>query len=146
MVWLWTSILACSSSPGGTAVQAYVEHLHRGEDAAAYAMVTAGVRGTLPLADWKGAMHTDRLADVQGVSVRGVRSLSPGGTCVYTDLDFATRNDAGPYGYYIFYLKDEGGELRVHDVRTYDRIEGGVVKRTYFDEAAEPFPCHSNGL
>lgn len=71
-----------------------------------------------------------------------LRVLSPGGTCVHTQLDFASRNDPGPYGHYIFYLQQEDGALHIQDVLTYDRIDGeGLVKVGHFDESREPFPC-----
>ena len=146
MSWVLWALWGCSMSEGSVAVNEYVQHLHGGDHAAAYGMVTAEKRGKLSLEEWKSTMHTDRLADVQGISIRGARSLNPGGTCLYTNLDFASHPDSGPYGYYIFYLKKDGGSLRVHDVLTYTSISGGMLKSTEFDESREPFPCHSNGL
>lgn len=120
----------------------YVSRLHAGQYDKAYEMLTRDTKDRLSLEDWKGAMHTEVLADVQDLSVKELRVLSPGGTCVHTELDFVSRNDQGPYGHYIFYLQKEDGTLRIQDVLTYDRIEGeGFVKVGHFDESREPFVC-----
>ncbi len=132
-------------SDGGVAVNDYVRHLHEGDHAAAYAMVTAEKRGGQPLEAWQGAMNTDRRIEVRWISIRGVRTQPPGGPCVYAGLDFMRRNNAAPHGYYIFCLKREGSSLRVRDGLTYDRITGTVLTTSHFDRSREPFPCHSNG-
>jgi hypothetical protein len=107
-------------------------------------MITEARREELTLEQWKSTMSTEALMDAQDASIHGIRSFSPGGTCVYADLDFVSRNDQGPYGHYFFYLQDTPSGYRVQDVLTYDRISGeGLVKVSHFDESREPFPCSS---
>ncbi len=138
------ALLGCGQTPSGQAVKTYVGHIHAGQDAQAYAMLTAKARETYDLEAWKAAMHTATLADAQSVSISGIRTFNPGGICVYGQLDFVSRPDQGPYGAYTFYLQDEGGQPKIVDVMTYDRIEGeGLVKTTHFDESREPWPCSS---
>lgn len=131
-----------ATSESGRAVATYVGHLHAGREEQAYAMLAAETRERLSLEQWRQAMHTDMLADASEVSMQGLQTLDPGGTCVYTQLDFDSHRDQGPYGYYIFYLREEAGQPRILHVQTYDRIEGeGLVKTGHFDESREPFPC-----
>jgi hypothetical protein len=101
-------------------------------------MVSTAKRKDLSLEAWKKAMHTEALADVRDFSVHKYRG-SGGHSCLETLLDFATRKDSGPYGYYIFYLVPEGGALHIQDVLTYSRIRGSLAE---FDESREPFDCH----
>jgi hypothetical protein len=141
-LWITLAMVACNQTPSAHTVQTYVGHIHAGRHDQAYAMLATKTRDSLSVEDWKAGMHTEMLADATSASVSGLRTLDPGGTCVYTQLDFETHPDQGPYGYYIFYLQDDGGQLRVLDVQTYDRIEGeGLVKTGHFDETREPFPC-----
>jgi len=121
-----------------------VGHVRAGRLKQAFAMTTADRQKELGVDGWKSAMNTAVLGDAQSVSVSGLRTLSPGGTCVYTQLDLVGRPDKGPYGHYIFYLQQEAGAYRVQDVLTYDRIDGeGLVKTGHFDESREPFACSS---
>lgn len=143
-VGLLLAMMGCGATPAGTAVKQYVDHLRGSNLEAAYQMLSTEAKARYDFEAYQGAMHTEVLADVQDLSVKGLQILSPGGTCVYTQLDFASLPDEGPYGHYTFYLTEEDDVLRIRDVLTYDRIEGdGLVKTGHFDESREPFPCSS---
>ncbi len=135
-------LAGCGLSESGKVVSTYVGHIHAGRDDQAYAMLTSDQRAALSQVQWKASMSTSMLADAQDVSVEGIRTFDPGGTCVYTQLDFQAHPDQGPYGHCIFYLKEEAEGVRVYHMQTYDRIDGeGLVKTGHFDETREPFPC-----
>lgn len=135
--WVALSIAGCGGE-SKKVVGTYVDHLKAGRFDDAYAMVSKSRRDELSQDAWRKAMHTELLTDVTDFSVER-HSFSGKTYCLQTDLDFASREHTGPYGFYIFYLVDEGGAQKLDDVLTYDRIDGMTA---HFDASRERFTCH----
>ena len=127
-LFVWWNVRA--SDAERAVIQHYVSSLRRGDDAAAYALLTSETKRLFAEDAWRGGMHTALLRASADLRVDAVRPITDANKGCARAIVVAGGVETGV----TFYLRDENGP-RIHAILTNDDFGGGRLL------TIEPWQC-----